>query len=337
MATTPSTDNYQLGKGVGYFAIKDPTTGIYHGERDLGNIPALTSNVAIEYLTHYSSRSGLRNRDLNKPIEITPTLTATLDEITEDNQVLAALGTLSTETQAAGYLDTSFIAETGLRTVLGKRSIGLYHLVYKASATPALFVEDEIITSAGGATGEVIAVVGDANSGTLVIMLTSGTFVADEAITGSVAGDALVDTPESFQAGLINIKDSGDTTTYVANTDYKVDISLKDEKVGRFLIPATGSSIGDGDTVNVRVNYAETTYSLITFFTNIDVEGRFRFVSDNAIGPDAEFVAHRASITPQGDRAYIGDALTEISLQFELLADLTNHPDSPYIDMIIEQ
>lgn len=336
MATTPSTENYQLGKGVGYFAIQDPTTGIHHGERDLGNIPALTSNVSIEFLTHYSSRSGLRKRDLNKPVEITPTLSATLDEITPDNQVLSALGTLSSVTQDAGYLDDSFVAELGLRTILGKRHIGLYHLKYKASAAPALFVEDEIVTAAGGATGEVIAVVGDANAGTLVIMHTNTTsFIADEAITGSIAGDALVDTPESFQAGLINIKDSGDTTTYVANTDYQVNTSLKDDKVGRFLV-LPGSSIGDGDTVNIRANYAATTYELISFFTNIDVEGRFRFVSDNAIGPNAEFVAHRASITPQGDRAYIGDALTEISIQFELLADDNNHPDSPYIDMIIE-
>ena len=61
--TTPSADNYVLGKGVVYFNMKDPITGLYTGERDLGNAPAFSLNVSTEKLEHYSSRGGLKAKD----------------------------------------------------------------------------------------------------------------------------------------------------------------------------------------------------------------------------------------------------------------------------------
>lgn len=332
MATSPDVKNYELGKGVGYVALKDPTTGLYHGERDLGNIPALTSSVSIDYLDHFSSRSGTNKRDVHLPLTVSPTLTATLDEMTSDNHVLAYFGKKSTETQDAGYIDAEFTAELGLRTILDKREVGLYYLKYKTGT--AIFAAEEVVTGAGGGVGTVISVVGDATSGTLVILWTNGiSFVADEAITGSVSGAAVVDTAQTFAPGIVNVRDSTGTTTYVANTDYKVDTTLKDDKIGRIYILSTGSIVDDS-TIKVRANYLETTLTVISFYDNPDYEYRFRFVSDNPWGSDGEFIVWRATISPTGDRGYISDTWSEIQIELTILDDTANHPDFPFIKMI---
>ncbi len=60
------------------------------------------------------------------------------------------------------------------------------------------FARGETVTGAGGASATVLAVNGDATSGTLYIgPVTSGPFVDNETLTGSVAGDADADGAES--------------------------------------------------------------------------------------------------------------------------------------------
>ena len=45
MVDSPNTENYTLGKGVVYFDQKNLTTGLYMGERDLGNAPAFSFSL----------------------------------------------------------------------------------------------------------------------------------------------------------------------------------------------------------------------------------------------------------------------------------------------------
>ena len=93
--TTPSTDNYTLGRGKLYFTPKGGA------EMDLGNAPALTANVSIDWLEHFSSRSGLKTRDKRVPLQLTPTLSFTLDEPVANNLNLLFLGTNTAGTIAA--------------------------------------------------------------------------------------------------------------------------------------------------------------------------------------------------------------------------------------------
>ena len=95
MAVSPSTDNYSLGKGIVYFDQKNTTTGLYQGERDLGNAPAFSFNVALEKLEHYSSRGGLTAQDKEIISQITPSAAFTLDEINKQNLSLLTLGNLN--------------------------------------------------------------------------------------------------------------------------------------------------------------------------------------------------------------------------------------------------
>ena len=61
--SSPNVENYTLGNGVVYFNRKNLTTGLWTGERDLGNAPSFSFNVSLEKLEHFSSRGGLRAKD----------------------------------------------------------------------------------------------------------------------------------------------------------------------------------------------------------------------------------------------------------------------------------
>ncbi len=66
------------------------------------------------------------------------------------------------------------------------------------------------------------------------------------------------------------------------------------------------------------------------------MEGRARFVSDNAVGGDQEIEIWRLNVTPAGDTAMIGDDFSTLGFTGKVLKDEANHPDSPYFDMIID-
>ena len=94
---SPNVENYTLGKGVVFFDQKNLTTGLYKGERDLGNAPAFAFNVALEKLEHFSSRGGLKAKDKEIISQITPGITFTLDEINKANLALLTLADLNDE------------------------------------------------------------------------------------------------------------------------------------------------------------------------------------------------------------------------------------------------
>jgi hypothetical protein len=95
MATPPSTNNYTIGKGTLYVAEWSTTgPGAYS---EMGNCPSIEMEPSIERLEHYSSRSGLRNRDKYPVIQTSYTLTFDCDEIAAVNLAKFLLGTQSGE------------------------------------------------------------------------------------------------------------------------------------------------------------------------------------------------------------------------------------------------
>ena len=52
----PNTENFTLGKGILYFDKLNQVSGLYEGERDLGNAPEVSFSIDLEKLPHYSSR-----------------------------------------------------------------------------------------------------------------------------------------------------------------------------------------------------------------------------------------------------------------------------------------
>ena len=308
MATAPNTDNYTLGKGVVFF--DQLVSGAYQGERDLGNAPAFTFNIALEKLEHYSSRGGLKAKDKEIISQITPGLAFTLDEINKENLSLLTLGDISTVSQTGGGASAEVVNAPAVldnRVELTYRGIQTWELPYDAGS--ALFVVGETVTGAGGATGIVVALSAGATAttGILYVARTNAiAYIDDEALTGSGSGSADV---MSATGGVLStvtpkilVQDATDTTTYVAGTDYEIDITLSDDDIGRIKV-LSGGSITASEVLHVTYQYATLTYSNIAMFANTQVVGKLRFVSDNPAGNQQELMVWSVSLTPAGDTA----------------------------------
>lgn len=95
MATPASTNNYSIGKGELFIADWSSTgPGAY---TSMGNCPSIEMEPTVERLEHYSSLSGLRNRDKYPIIQTAYTLTFDCDEIAAVNLSKYLLGSQSGE------------------------------------------------------------------------------------------------------------------------------------------------------------------------------------------------------------------------------------------------
>ena len=245
MAQTSSPENYSLGRGRLYFNRKI-SAGVYDGERDLGNAPDLSLNVKVDWLEHFSSRSGMKSKDKRIASQVTPEVSFMLDEIVAENLAMTFLADVATVTQAAATGEmVSFTAKKSRFFDLGKRNVS-----------------------------NVVVEVG-----------------------------AVVKT---------------------VSVDYTVDAAT-----GRIYIPET-STIADAATVDVTFDCAIDNSTQLKTFKQYEVEGIFRFVSDNPTGQNMELMVWNLSLSPDGDTAFIGDKWTEIKFKGEMLRDDVGHADSPY-------
>ncbi len=129
-----TTDSYTLGKGVVYF--DQLISGVYQGERDLGNAPAFTFNIALEKLDHYSSRGGLKAKDKEIISQITPGCAFTLDEVNKANLALLTLGDIEAGTQTGATIeDEEIVAHLGMRMSTAARSISAVTVCDDATPT----------------------------------------------------------------------------------------------------------------------------------------------------------------------------------------------------------
>jgi hypothetical protein len=89
---SPNIGNYVVGRGIGYVKLIPPTTPTDAGYVDAGNITEFTFQVKPTRLEHYSSRIGVRKKDLVVVTEVAATLTMILEEFTARNLGMAILG-----------------------------------------------------------------------------------------------------------------------------------------------------------------------------------------------------------------------------------------------------
>lgn len=83
---SPDVRNYQIAKAAVYFT---PSGG---SRRHMGNVPEASFQVEVEKLDHFSAQAGIKKKDFSATLQVTGTLTLTLEEMTEDNLKLALLG-----------------------------------------------------------------------------------------------------------------------------------------------------------------------------------------------------------------------------------------------------
>ena len=115
MATSPSVQNYHIGKGIVSFKEAGGSTF-----RDLGNAPSFIYTPKVTKKEHFSSREGVKTKDFTAITEVGATVKVTLDEITPENLAAFALGDLT------GGVITGLtkIEYTGTLQVIGTNDIG---------------------------------------------------------------------------------------------------------------------------------------------------------------------------------------------------------------------
>ncbi len=333
MAASPSTKNYTLMKGMLYFDKLSESTGLYLGERNLGNAPAVNFNVSLEALEHFSSTGGLKAKDKKVIAQITPQFNFTLDEISAENMGMLLTTTPTAVTQAADDDQTALLTDVapGFWYETGDREIGIYALGYDTGTV--IFAIGEVVSGATGV-GTVVERVGDATSGTLYLNTLTAGFVDNEALTGDGSGAAAANGVEAFLTSAVSVEDTDAAGTFfVAGTDFTVDSGT-----GR-ISPIVGGAI-DGTTVtNLTVCYGilGATYYELNGLSETQLEGKMRFVSDNPVGNQLELEIWRVSLVPAGDTALIGDDWSTLSFEGEILKDDTGHPTHPYLKMIITE
>lgn len=158
--------------------------------------------------------------------------------------------------------------------------------------------------------------------------------VVDEQPGGAYAGTRLALANRNIDAAGVVVTTAADVEL-TEGLDWTVDTDLKDNSIGRILILDTYTGTA-GDLVKVSYTAPETVYKKIKTISDTTIEGFMRFVSDSPVGKQQELQIWRVSLTPSGDTAMIGDDWSTLSFTGEILKDATNHPDSPYFDIIME-
>ena len=95
LPTSPSTQLYQLGKGILYIGDWVGATPPTLPYTDVGNCPRFEVEVTEEKLAHYSSRSGTRTKDKEVVLEAGYNVAFDLDEISMANLAKFLKGTIS--------------------------------------------------------------------------------------------------------------------------------------------------------------------------------------------------------------------------------------------------
>jgi hypothetical protein len=88
---SPLTSQYYIGKGIVSIALAGAIVWT-----DLGNVPVFEFTPNITVLPHYTSRLGIRSKDLEVIHEKQATINITMDEWTYNNLLLAFMGTSGT-------------------------------------------------------------------------------------------------------------------------------------------------------------------------------------------------------------------------------------------------
>lgn len=118
----PSTEDYNLGRGIVYFAplsiLADTGLGFPLGYRDLGNAPEFSISLETETLEHQSSRTGLKVTDKEVVISQKVSLALTLDEINFQNLAILLSGESANDTVNAAVIGVPVELEWWIGSVI---------------------------------------------------------------------------------------------------------------------------------------------------------------------------------------------------------------------------
>jgi hypothetical protein len=100
MALIHTTNEYQIPRGRLYW---DPRNALDQltGEEEFGNCPSFNIAIETEKLEHFSSQTGLREKDDSRVVQVNRTATVTCDNVSFENLAKYLSGQVETVTQTA--------------------------------------------------------------------------------------------------------------------------------------------------------------------------------------------------------------------------------------------
>ena len=173
MALTYSQNKYTIPRGRVFFNPISTATDEYLGELYMGNCPSLGLSIETEKAEHYSSETGLREKDASVVLEVKRTGSLTCDNMSGTNVALFLSGSTGTITQAGASVTDEVIdvipgryyqLGLGVSTPVGARKVSAVVVTNSAGTTTYVAGTDYLL---------------DADRGRLQILAT-GTIVAGE-------------------------------------------------------------------------------------------------------------------------------------------------------------
>lgn len=153
--------------------------------------------------------------------------------------------------------------------------------------------------------------------------------------SGVLTAEAITVSPNGiFELGTVGfaavslVQDATDTTTYAEGVDFSVDLGA-----GTIEILATGS-IGVDEIIHVTATYDAVTFDTVHVGTQTKLEGKFKFISEQATGLRIKALIHKVSILPSGEFALKGtEDWTSCSFDIKILKDdsITAAGESKYM------
>jgi hypothetical protein len=317
----PSASRYSLGRGVLWWSELDASDdpdgdGWVH----LGNAPAFSTSLTRNFLDHFTSLSGLRDRDARIVIESLFDLRFQLDELTEMVAALFFSADPESYTNAAiaGFAEREMIEAVewgrsyeisdGTNRAHGVRAAdltvelqGATQVVAAADRTIAFVAAtDKIVASSGdfGAdgyrVGRNVVVTGTAsNDGTYPITAVSALEIT--------VGGALTDEAAASSAATLNSPD----VVLVEGTDYELG-SAEGEIF--FLTTSAYASANDGVPIDVTLaaRAGADTMRRIPVQSRGEVTGALKFYGENP-RDERKFLLYipKVTINPDGELSLI--------------------------------
>ena len=249
-------NEYLIPRGRVYFDPFDANEQLT-GEIALGNCSGINISISTEKSDHFSSETGLRQKDGSWVIQVDRTGTVNCDNFSPSNAALWLSGTLEKKSQAA----TPVTGE--LRNVIPGRQYQL-----GATAANPLGVRN---------------------------------------------------------VSVVTVKDEAGTVTYVAGTDYNLDL-----ETGRVQIIEGGAIVAG----KVQFGYTPVAASFESVKSGgkSELQGALRVVSDNATGGNRDWYLPKVTLTPSGDLALIAEGTDVVAMEFGLEALKPANGEAIYCD-----
>lgn len=256
MALIHTSNEYQIPRGRVYFDLRDALDALT-GEEEFGNCPSFAISIETEKLEHFSSQTGLREKDDSRVVQVNRTASVTCDNVSFENLARYMSGQVETVNQASGTVTDAVIAVIP----------GRFYQLGRTDANPA----------------------GDRNISALVVTNSAG------------------------------------TTTYVAGTDYAVDLTK-----ARLQILASGTIVA-GD---IKVDYTKPakTWKRIKTGAASELRGAIRVVSDNAGATNRDYYMPLCILKPTGELPIVAEEAEYVTMEFELEVLTPSNGSAIYLD-----